>query len=201
MRQFLHLLLRHATKLPTFHPRPSPDISNRVLALPIPRQILSWFSGVLTAEMDFENAVHAQGFVAETVDCVGEFFFGEFVEVVELALLFAISGTRLLEGAGQAEAGWKRMFTNLIRRATPMPKEQPLQRHIPLKLILKPQLIPLIILLQKIQQFSTGLHNREWRVLRLVNKDRDPAVGVEAQEPVFLLLVGGDVDEGLGEGI
>ena len=90
MRQFLHLLLRHATKLPTFHPRPSPDVSNRVLALPIACKILAGFAGIFAAEMDLENAVNAQSFVPETVDRVGDFFLGVFAEVVELALMVAV---------------------------------------------------------------------------------------------------------------
>lgn len=41
---------------------------------------------------------------------------------------------------------------------------------------------------------------REWRGLAVVDDDGDAAIGVEAEEPLFLLLVGHDVDEGGGPG-
>lgn len=74
-----------------------------------------------------------------------------------------------------------------------MPKEQPLQRLAPLQLILKPKHIILIRKLEQIQKLSRRFHHRERRRLRMIDKDRDAAVGVKAEEPVFLLLVGHDV--------
>ena len=74
-----------------------------------------------------------------------------------------------------------------------MPKEQPLQRLAPLQLILEPKHIILIRKLEQIQELGRRLHDRERRRLRMIDKNRDAAVGVEAEEPVFLLLVGHDV--------
>ena len=76
-----------------------------------------------------------------------------------------------------------------------MPEEQPLQRLAPLQLILEPKHIILIRELQKIQELSRCFHDWEGRRLGVVDEDGDTAVGIEAEEPVFLLLVGHDVAE------
>ena len=81
------------------------------------------------------------------------------------------------------------------RRSTPMPKEQPLQRLAPLQLILEPKHIVLIRKLQQIQELRRRLHDGERRRLRMVDKDGDAAVGIKAEEPVFLLVVGHDITE------
>lgn len=81
-----------------------------------------------------------------------------------------------------------------------MPKEQPLQALIPLQLILEPKPILLIRKLEQIQQLRARLHDGKRRALGVVDDDGDAAVGVEAEEPFLLLLVGGDVDDGLREG-
>lgn len=74
-----------------------------------------------------------------------------------------------------------------------MPKEQPLQRLAPLQLILKPKHIILIRKLQQIQKLGRRLHDWKRRRLGMVDEDGDAAVGVEAEKPVFLLLVAHDV--------
>ena len=76
-----------------------------------------------------------------------------------------------------------------------MPKEQPLQRLAPLQLILEPKHIILIRKLQQIQELRRRLHDGKRRRLRMVDEDGDAAIGVEAEEPVLLLLVGHDVTE------
>lgn len=79
-----------------------------------------------------------------------------------------------------------------------MPKEQPLQQLILLLRRIKPKLVILIILLLQIQQLCRGFHYRErWRS-RIVHENRDAAIGVETQEPILLLLVGANVDDGVG---
>jgi len=80
-----------------------------------------------------------------------------------------------------------------------MPKERPLQALVPLQLILEPELILLIVRLQQVQHLGRRLHDGEGPVgLGVVDDDGDSAIGVQAQEPVFLLLVGHDVDQGGG---
>ena len=76
-----------------------------------------------------------------------------------------------------------------------MPEKQPLQTLRPLQLILKPKLVFLVKLLQQIQQLRRGLHNRKRRLLSIIDEDGNPTVGIQAEEPLFLLLVGGDVDQ------
>ena len=76
-----------------------------------------------------------------------------------------------------------------------MPKEQPLQRLAPLQLILEPKHIILIRKLQQIQELRRCLHDGERRRLGMVDEDGDAAIGVQAEEPVFLLVVGRDVTE------
>ena len=89
MRQLLHLLLWHARELPAFHPWPRRYISDTILPLPVTREVIPRLSRVFAGKVDLEDAVDAEGLVAEAVDGVGEFFFGEFAEVVELALAVA----------------------------------------------------------------------------------------------------------------
>ena len=79
-----------------------------------------------------------------------------------------------------------------------MPEEQPLQALVPLQLVLEAEAVLLVGKLEQIQQLGRGLHDGEGRRLRVVDDDGDAAVGVEAQEPFFLLLVRADVDDGGG---
>ena len=90
------------------------------------------------------------------------------------------------------------MHLPLVRRAASMPEEEPLQTLVPLQLVLEPELVLLVRELQQIQQLGRRLHHGEGRVLGVVDEDGDAAVGVQAQEPLLLLLVGRDVDERRG---
>ena len=83
----------------------------------------------------------------------------------------------------------------LVWRAAAMPEEQPLQTLVALQLVLKPESVLLVRKLEQIQQLGRGLHDGEGRGLRVVDDDGDAAVGIQAEEPFFLLLVGGDVDD------
>ena len=84
---------------------------------------------------------------------------------------------------------------SLVRGATTMPKEHPLQRLVPLELVLKAKLIFLVGKLEQIQQLRRRFETRKRRGLRVVHQHGDTTVRVEAQEPLFLLLVGRDVDD------
>lgn len=53
----------------------------------------------------------------------------------------------------------------------------------------------LVIDIDEVLQLGRGLEDREGRVLAVINKDRNAAVGVQAQEPLLLLLVGGNVNQ------
>ena len=70
MRKRLHIPLLETRKLPPFHPRPRPDVRNAVLALAIAGEIVAWLAGVFSREVDLEDAVDAQGLVAEALDGV-----------------------------------------------------------------------------------------------------------------------------------
>ena len=85
MRELLHLILREASLLPTLDPRPGLDVRNAVLALAVASEVLAFFAGVLSRELDFEHAVSAQGFLLEALDGVGNFLGGGAGEVVYLA--------------------------------------------------------------------------------------------------------------------
>lgn len=87
----------------------------------------------------------------------------------------------------------------LVRCAAAMPEEQPLQTLVALQFIFEAELVLLVRKLEQIQQFGRGLHDSKGRGLRVVDDDGDAAVGVQAEEPFFLLLVGGDVDDVVGE--
>ncbi len=89
MREFAHLLLGEASLLPSLDPGPSPDISDRVLALSVSGEVLTRLAGVFARELDLEHAVDAEGFVAVAVDCI------------------CISRVGLEEGEGRdREKGW-----------------------------------------------------------------------------------------------
>jgi len=77
-----------------------------------------------------------------------------------------------------------------------MPEEQPLQRLTPLQLIFEPENIIFVGELEEIEKFGACFHNWEGGRLVVVDEDRDAAVGVEAEEPFFLLVVGHDVAVG-----
>ena len=79
-----------------------------------------------------------------------------------------------------------------------MPEEQPLQTLVALELIGEAEAVLLVGELEQVEELGRGLHDGEGRRLRVVDEDGDAAVGVEAEEPFFLLLVGHDVEGGGG---
>jgi hypothetical protein len=84
---------------------------------------------------------------------------------------------------------------SLVRGAAAVPEEYPLESLIPLQLVLETELVLLVVELQQVQQLGGRLDDGEGRRLRVVDQHGDAAVGVQAQEPLLLLLVGHDVDE------
>lgn len=70
MRERLHILLREPGELVALDPRPGPDVRDRVLALSFAGEVLARGAGVFAAELDLEDAVDAEGFVAEALDGV-----------------------------------------------------------------------------------------------------------------------------------
>lgn len=65
MRKTLHILFTKPREFPTLNPRPGADIRNAVFAFAITGEVLAWSTGVFAWEMDLENAVDAEGLVAE----------------------------------------------------------------------------------------------------------------------------------------
>ena len=74
-----------------------------------------------------------------------------------------------------------------------MPEEEPLQSLRALQLVLESELVILVGELQEIQELGRGFHHGERWILGVIDYDRDTAIRIETKEPVFLLLVGGDV--------
>ena len=74
-----------------------------------------------------------------------------------------------------------------------MPEKQPLESLGALQLILETEHVILVGELKEVEEFGRGLHDWEGRRLRVVDNDGDAAVGIEAEEPVFLLLIGTNV--------
>jgi len=77
-----------------------------------------------------------------------------------------------------------------------MPEEQPLQCLAPLQLILEAKNILLVVEFEEVEELGTRFHDGEGGRVCVVDDDGDAAVGVEAEEPFFLLVVGHDVAEG-----
>lgn len=65
MRKSVHVLIGVTAALPPFHPGPSSNISNRILSLAIPHQIVTRFTRVLARQSNFQNAKDAKGLFAE----------------------------------------------------------------------------------------------------------------------------------------
>lgn len=74
-----------------------------------------------------------------------------------------------------------------------MPEEEPLQSLRALQLVFETELVVLVGELQEIQELGRGFHHGERWILSVIDYDRDAAVWIKTEEPVFLLLVGGDV--------
>lgn len=70
MWERLHVFLGESTKPIPLNPRPGSDISDRVFAFTVTGQVLARLAGVLATQLDLEDAVYAEGFVAETFDGV-----------------------------------------------------------------------------------------------------------------------------------
>ena len=66
MGEGLHVFLAEPAELPALDPRPGADIGDGVFALAVPGQVLARLASVLAAQLDFEHAVDAESFVAET---------------------------------------------------------------------------------------------------------------------------------------
>jgi len=81
-----------------------------------------------------------------------------------------------------------------------MPEEQPLETLIPLKLVLKSELIFLVGEFDEVQQLGTGLHDGEGRRYSVIDYDGNAAVWVETEEPFLFLLVGGNIYKSSGPG-
>ena len=85
----------------------------------------------------------------------------------------------------------------LVWGTATVPEKQPLQSLRPLVLILEAKDVVLVGELQEVEQLGAGLHDRERRRLRVVHQDGDAAVGVEAQEPLLLLVVAHDISRAI----
>ena len=70
VREGLHIVLGEARELVALDPGPGADVGDGVLALAVAGQVVAGFAGVLAAQLDLEDAVDAEGFVAEAVDGV-----------------------------------------------------------------------------------------------------------------------------------
>lgn len=161
--------------------------------------------------MDLEHAVDAEGFVAEAVDgiCILQVRLEKKGGGGDKEKVWMVAGKEKKKDKGKdgmitrtlnllRRGPQKMIHLALVRRSTSMPEEQPLQALVPLQLVLEPKPILLIRKLEQIQQLGRSLHDGERRRLRVVDDDGDAAVGVQAQEPFFLLLVRADVDNGCG---
>ena len=51
-------------------PRPRPDVGDRVFALTLAGQVVSWLAIILAREVDLEHAADAEGFVGIAFDGV-----------------------------------------------------------------------------------------------------------------------------------
>jgi hypothetical protein len=93
-----------------------------------------------------------------------------------------------------------------------MPEEQPLERFRHLEVVFESKNIVLVVKLLEIEELCTGLHDGEWRRLGIVDEDgnapwrltlsarsgrqrekkkkKGHTIGVQAQEPFLLLLIG-----------
>ena len=70
MWERLHVFLAEPRERPTLDPRPGSNVSDRVFAFAVTGQVFARLAGILAAQLDFEHAVDAEGFIAETFDGV-----------------------------------------------------------------------------------------------------------------------------------
>lgn len=87
----LHVLLAEAGEPVPLDPRPRADVRDRVFAFAVAGQVLARLAGVLAAQLDLEDAVDSEGFVAETVD-------GVWVATVVSVLCFSPRNRRVRVG-------------------------------------------------------------------------------------------------------
>ena len=66
----LHVFLTEARESPTLDPGPGANIGNRVFAFAVTGQVIARLAGILATQLNLEDAVDTEGFVAETFDCV-----------------------------------------------------------------------------------------------------------------------------------
>ena len=79
-----------------------------------------------------------------------------------------------------------------------MPEERPLQALVPLKLVGEAEGVFLVVEFEQVEHFGGSLHDSEgWR-LSVVDEDRDAAIRIQPQEPILLLLIRADVNDGRG---
>ena len=74
-----------------------------------------------------------------------------------------------------------------------MPEKQPLQRLVPLELVLESKSIVSVVFLYEVEELGAGLHDGEGRGLGVVDQDWDTAIRIESEEPLVFLDVGRDV--------
>ena len=74
-----------------------------------------------------------------------------------------------------------------------VPKEQPLQSLGSLQVIFEAKGVVFVVFFFEVKKLGTRLHGRERRALGVVHKNRYTSVGIDSQEPIFLLLVRHDV--------
>ena len=104
MWERLHLLGGKAAALPVLDPRPGFDVRDAVFAFAGAGEVLAGAAvgAVFVREVELEDVVDAQGFVAEAVDGVFDFLRGGAREVVYLALVSVVEvGQKGLTGVAE----------------------------------------------------------------------------------------------------
>ena len=96
MREWLHILGRETRELPALDPGPGADVRDAVLAFAVAGEVFARRAGVFARELDLEDAVDAEGFVAEAVD-------GVWGGVVSLLLFVVVVGKFVREGGETVE--------------------------------------------------------------------------------------------------
>ena len=71
-----------------------------------------------------------------------------------------------------------------------MPKEEPLQRLAAFQFVFEPECVVFIGEFQEVEELGASFHDGEGWGLGVVDQDGDTAVGVDAEVPILLLLVG-----------
>lgn len=74
-----------------------------------------------------------------------------------------------------------------------MPEDEPLGGLARLELVPEAEVVLGVVVLGEVEQDGGGLEDGEWGGLVVVDQDRNAAIGVKAEEPLLLLLVGGNI--------